>query len=62
MISVGTTTANAAAAIRRFLPSTSANAPVNGAVSAMAAVEAVISALMSLGPTPNSCDNSGSRA
>ena len=49
MISVGTTIANAAAVIRRLRPRTSASAPVNGAVSAIAAVPAVISALIVAG-------------
>ena len=62
MISVGTTMANAAAVIRRLRPSTSASAPVKGAVTAMAALEAVISALISPAPTPNSCDSSGKSA
>ena len=62
MISVGTTTANAAAVIRRLRPRTSASAPVNGAVSAIAKVLAVISALISPAPTPNSCDSSGNSA
>ena len=51
MISVGTATANIAALIRRFLPMTSASAPVNGAEIAMAAVPAVISELISPAPT-----------
>ena len=51
MIRVGSTVANIAVVIRRFRPTTSASAPVNGAVSAIAAVPAVISALMALGPT-----------
>jgi hypothetical protein len=62
MISVGTTTAKAAAVISRLRPRTSASAPVNGAVSAMAAVDAVISALICPAPTPNSCDSSGKSA
>ena len=51
MITVGSTMANMAAVIRRFLPTTSASTPVNGAVNAIAAVLAVISALISPGPT-----------
>ena len=47
MITVGTAMANMAAVIRRFLPTTSASAPVNGAESAIAAVPAVISAEIS---------------
>ena len=62
MISVGTTTANIAALIRRFLPMTSASAPVNGAEIAMAAVPAVISELISPAPTWNSRASSGSSA
>jgi hypothetical protein len=62
MISVGTTTANIAAAIKRLRPATSASAPVNGADSAIAAVPAVIKALISPGPTWNSLANSGNSA
>jgi hypothetical protein len=51
MISIGTTTANIAAVIKRLRPATSASAPVNGAESAIAAVPAVINALISPGPT-----------
>ena len=51
MITVGTVMANMAATISRFLPSTSARAPVNGADSAIAAVLAVISEEISPGPT-----------
>ena len=51
MISIGTTTANMAAVIRRLRPATSASAPVNGAESAIAAVPAVINTLISPGPT-----------
>ena len=52
MITVGTAMANMAAVISRLRPNTSASAPVNGAVSAIAAVLAVISELISPGPTP----------
>src|SRR5262249_35120641 len=58
----GTTTANIAAAMTRFLPSTSATAPVNGAVKAMARVLAVMIALISAAPTPNSRASAGSSA
>ena len=51
MITVGTTMANIAAVISRLRPTTSASAPVNGAVSAIATVPAVISALISPAPT-----------
>jgi len=61
-MTVGTAAANIAAVISRLRPSTSAMAPVNGAVMAIASVPAVIMVLISAGPTPNSCDNSGSRA
>ena len=54
--------ANMAAVISRLRPTTSASAPVNGAVSAIAPVPAVISPLISPAPTPNSCDSSGSSA
>ena len=57
-----TTMAKLATVIRRLRPSTSASAPVKGAVSAMAAVGAVIMALMSPAPTPNSCESSGNSA
>ena len=62
MIRVGTTIANIAAVIRRLRPTTSASTPVNGAVKAMAAVLAVISALISPGPTPYSWASSGKSA
>jgi len=60
--SVGTTMANIAAVIRRLRPRTSASAPVNGAVSAIATVAAVISELISPALTLNSCDSLGNRA
>ena len=46
----------------RLRPSTSAIAPVNGAVSAIASVLAVMMVLISAAPTPNSRDSSGSSA
>ena len=62
MSSVGTTMANIEAVISRLRPRTSASAPVNGAVSAIAAVAAVISALISPALTLNSCDSLGNSA
>ena len=62
MSSVGTTMANIAAVIRRLRPRTSASAPVNGAVSAIATVAAVISELISPAVTLKSCERRGSRA
>jgi hypothetical protein len=59
---MGTTTASIAAVMTRFLPSTSATAPVKGAVNAMASVLAVMMALISAAPTPNSRDNIGNSA
>src|SRR5262249_44233666 len=59
---VAITIASIAAAIRRLRPITSATAPVNGAVSAMASVLAVMTALMSAAPTPNSRARSGKSA
>ena len=59
---VGTTTAHIAAAITRLRPSTSAIAPVNGAVSAMASALAVMIVLISAAPTPNSRASDGSSA
>ena len=50
-ITIGTVTANIAAVISRLRPSTSAAAPVKGAVSAIASVPAVIRALISPAPT-----------
>jgi len=58
----GSTTASIAAAMTRFLPRTSATAPVNGAVKAMASVLAVMIALISAAPTPNSRASEGSGA
>ena len=59
---VGTTTASMAAAITRLRPSTSAMAPVNGAVKAMASVLAVMIVLISAAPTPNSHASAGNSA
>ena len=59
---MGTTTASIAAAITGFRPSTSATAPVNGAAKAMASVLAVMIALISAAPTPNSRDSAGNSA
>ena len=61
-ITIGTVTANIAVVMRRLRPSTSAAAPVNGAVNAMARVLAVIIALICAAPTPNSCASSGNNA
>ena len=59
---IGSTTANIAAVMTRLRPSTSAIAPVNGAVSAMASVLAVMMVLMVAAPTPNSWASAGSSA
>jgi hypothetical protein len=59
---MGITTASIAAAITRLRPTTSATAPVNGAVKAMASVLAVMMALICAAPTPNSRDSAGSSA
>ena len=48
-----------AVTITRFRPSTSATAPVNGAVRATASVLAVMMAEISAAPAPNSCESSG---
>ena len=61
-IRVGTTIAIIAAVITRFLPSTSASAPVNAAVSAIASVDAVMIALISAAPTAKSRASDGSSA
>jgi hypothetical protein len=58
---MGSTTANVAAVMTRA-PSTSAMAPVNGAVKAMARVLAVMMALISAAPTPNSRASAGGNA
>jgi hypothetical protein len=62
MITVGTTIRNMAAVIRRLRPTISASTPVNGAVSAMAPVPAVISAEISPALTWNSLASCGSSA
>ena len=59
---IGTTTASIAAVMTRLRPSTSAIAPVNGAVNAMASALAVMIVLISAAPTPNSRASSGSSA
>src|SRR4249919_1898878 len=59
---IGTATASIAAVITRFLPNTSATAPVNGAVRAMASALAVMMVLISAAPTPNSRARAGSSA
>ena len=59
---MGTTIASIAAAMTRFLPSTSATAPETGAVKAIASVLAVMIALISAAPTPNSRASEGSSA
>jgi hypothetical protein len=59
---VGTATASMAATMTRFLPSTSASAPVNGALNAMASVLAVMMVLISAAPTPKSRASAGSSA
>jgi hypothetical protein len=61
-INTGTVTANIAAVMSRLRPSTSAAAPVNGAVNAMARVLAVIMALICAAETLNSCASSGNKA
>src|SRR5476649_2220306 len=61
-IKVGTTSANIAATITRFLPSTSATVPVNGAVSATARVLTVMMVETSAALAPNSADSSGRMA
>jgi len=59
---MGTTTASIAAVMTRFLPSTSAMAPVNGAVRAIASALAVMMVLISAAPAPNSRASAGSSA
>ena len=61
-MTIGSTTATIAAAMTRLRPSTSAIAPVNGAVSAMASVLAVMMVLIAAAPTPNSRASAGSSA
>ena len=58
-ISVGTTSTNIAATITRLRPSTSASAPVNGAVTATASVQTVMMVETCAALAPNSCDSSG---
>ena len=58
-IKVGTTSTNIAATITRLRPSTSATAPVNGAVTATASVLTVMMVETSAALAPNSCDSSG---
>jgi len=57
---VGTASRIIAATITRLRPSTSAIAPANGAVIAMASAVAVMVRLMSAGVAPNSCASVGS--
>ena len=59
---IGTATASMAAVMTRFRPNTSATAPVNGAVRAMASALAVMMVLISAAPTPNSRASAGSSA
>ena len=59
---IGTATASMAAVMTRLRPSTSATAPVNGAVRAMASALAVMMVLISAAPTPNSRASAGSSA
>jgi hypothetical protein len=61
-ITVGTTRTTMAAVMTRLRPSTSATAPVNGAVSAIAKVEAVMMVLICAAPTWNSAASDGSSA
>jgi hypothetical protein len=56
---VGTATISMAAMMTRLRPSTSATVPVNGAVSAMASVPAVMMVEISAAPAPYCCDSSG---
>ena len=62
MTTVGITIKNIAAVIRRLRPTISASTPVNGAVSAIAPVPAVISSEISPALTWNSPASSGSSA
>ena len=59
---IGTATASMAAVMTRLRPNTSATAPVNGAVRAMASALAVMMVLISAAPTPNSRASAGSSA
>ena len=56
---VGSVSRAMAVTITRFLPSTSATVPVNGAVSATARVPAVMMAEISAAPAPNSSESIG---
>ena len=58
-INVGTTSTNIAATITRLRPSTSAIAPVNGAVTATAKVLTVMMVDTSAALAPNSCESKG---
>ena len=58
-IMLGTTSTNIAATITRFLPSTSATAPVNGAVTATAKLLTVIMVATSAALALNSCESRG---
>ncbi len=58
-ITVGTTSTNMAATITRFRPSTSAIAPVNGAVTATASVDTVMMVETWAALAWNSPDSSG---
>ena len=62
IIRVGNASASIAAVITRLRPSTSATAPLNGAVSATASVPAVMVALMTAALTENSDASDGSSA
>ncbi len=61
-ITPGTSSSTMAATMTRLRPSTSAIAPVNGAVAATASVLAVMIRLAAAAPTPNSCAISGNTA
>ncbi|MGA8988799.1 MAG: hypothetical protein WB500_00145 [Rhodoplanes sp.] len=61
-IAIGTVIASIAQVITRLRPSTSATAPVKGAVSAMAKELAVITALMRPALAPNSRASTGNSA
>ena len=62
IISVGIASTAIAAVMTRLRPSTSAAAPLNGAVSATASVPAVMVALIAAALTENSAASIGSRA
>jgi hypothetical protein len=61
-IAVGTTRRNIAVTMTRLRPSESATAPVKGAMSATAKVEALTVRLTSAGLAAKVCASSGSRA